>query len=364
MPPTVETIQGDFEHDHSKLPDEAFYTCEDAEGSHEVIKVSPFEKWAGFDIISSAGLNVLAVSFDEHPMWVYSVDGRHIEPYKVHYIHVDAGTRYSVFVKLDRPRGDYTIRVNNIGFNQLLTANATLSYKGIPEKDGDSTPYINKFGNNATADAILFDQEKAVPFPPTPPAQEADDTFIFDLGRLGKSYLWTVNGVARYPEPAVAAAKEPLLFDPSTANENLTITTRNNTWVDLIFRSQPFNPPHPMHKHSNKAFIIGSGDGEFNHKSVAEAIKDMPENFNLKNPIPRDGWFPPPAVKNPTWVAVRYKVENPGTDFLHCHIQIHLTGGMGLIIMDGVDAWPEVPPEYLHGNGIREDDDLSIYGDL
>ena len=31
---------------------------------------------------------------------------------------------------------------------------------------------------------------------------------------------------------------------------------------------------------------------------------------------------------------------------MHCHFEIHLGGGMAVAILDGVDAWPEVPPEY------------------
>jgi hypothetical protein len=55
----------------------------------------------------------------------------------------------------------------------------------------------------------------------------------------------------------------------------------------------------------------------------------------------------------PTWVAIRYHSSNPGAFIMHCHIQIHFAGGMGMVILDGVDAWPEVPPEYgVGGNGL------------
>ena len=294
---------------------------------------------------------MLAFSIDEHPIYIYAVDGRHIEPYMVHYIYVEPGARYSVLVKLDKPIGDYTIRVYNKGANQILKGIATLTYTGTPEQDGASTSYIDRFGDPVTDSAILFNPRTAIPFDAVAPAQTVDDTFIMDIGRFGASYMWTANGVAAYPEPALAGQRVPLLFDPESAKPELSISTNNGTWIDIVFQSAPMNPPHPVHKHSNKVFVLGSGVGEFNYSSVAEAAAAMPDSFNFENPIQRDIWSPPPALDTPTWVAVRYQVVNPGPVFLHCHMQIHLMGGMAFTIMDGIDAWPEVPAEYLNGNG-------------
>lgn len=39
-------------------------------------------------------------------------------------------------------------------------------------------------------------------------------------------------------------------------------------------------------------------------------------------------------------------VVNPGAFFLHCHINPHLESGMGIALLDGVDAWPTIPDEY------------------
>jgi hypothetical protein len=43
---------------------------------------------------------------------------------------------------------------------------------------------------------------------------------------------------------------------------------------------------------------------------------------------------------------MRYHVVNPGAWMLHCHIQSHLNGGMAMVILDGIDVWPDVPEEY------------------
>ena len=122
--------------------------------------------------------------------------------------------------------------------------------------------------------------------------------------------------------------------------------------VDLVFEAGEVPmPPHPMHKHGNKMYLIGHGEGAFEWASVAEAAEAQPELFNLVDPPRRDAFSTPNAAEGPAWMAVRYHVENPGPWLLHCHIQNHMSGGMSIVILDGVDAWPEVPEEYLNYKG-------------
>ncbi|KND88272.1 Laccase-1 [Tolypocladium ophioglossoides CBS 100239] len=51
------------------------------------------------------------------------------------------------------------------------------------------------------------------------------------------------------------------------------------------------------------------------------------------------------------WSVFRYLSDNPGPWLFHCHIELHQMGGMSIAILDGVDVWPEVPPEYQIGGG-------------
>jgi hypothetical protein len=48
-------------------------------------------------------------------------------------------------------------------------------------------------------------------------------------------------------------------------------------------------------------------------------------------------------------------VVNPGAFFLHCHINPHLEGGMGMALLDGIDEWPTIPNAYkLNNNTVVE----------
>ncbi|GAD99533.1 laccase-1 [Paecilomyces variotii No. 5] len=347
IPPTVSVIQGPFPHNFSAIPSGLYSGCESTEGSTEVLTVDPHDGYASWDLIGAANQLHMAFSIDEHPMYVYAVDGRYIEPQLVDVVTVTNGRRLSILVKLDKPAGDYTVRSVADGLNQMMNASATLTYiNTVKTQSGPSKPYINLVASNATADVTFQNESTIVPFPVETPAESVDQTFILNLNHYNASYRWTL-GNSSYP--LSLEESQPLLFYPDSpaAYNDLTIRTKNGTWVDLIFNvTGPLQGPHPIHKHSTKFFMLGSGDGAWTYASVAEAAQHIPQSLNFKNPPLLDTTATPAAASGPSWLAIRYQVVNPGAFLVHCHIQVHLSGGMALAILDGVDAWPTIPEEY------------------
>ncbi|MCJ1286312.1 hypothetical protein MMC26_005657 [Xylographa opegraphella] len=350
--------EGDFNNtDTSKLPPGLQSGCVPTSGSSETIEVDASHEWVSLNFISAASSKAVVVSVDQHPMWVYAVDGVYIKPQLADTIFVYNGERYSAMLRLNETPGDYTIRVANNLPDQLISGFATLSYKNGIYTNG-SIPYIDYGGNNVSTSVQALDQTLLVPYNQPPPAAIADATYVLNLGRFGANWKWSMNNRTAYN--LTQDDNAPLLFNPDSAdalNPSDTIRTRNNTWVDIIMQvnvapENPAQPPHPVHKHSNKAYLIGSGTGVFNYSSVVEAMEHIPQSFNLETASLRDSFVTPAILFGPAWIAVRYFVQNPGAFFLHCHIQTHLSGGMALTIMDGVDVWPEVPAQYLHGNGL------------
>ncbi|KAF2110621.1 multicopper oxidase-domain-containing protein [Lophiotrema nucula] len=354
-------VGGNGETDTSVIPPSVFDVCSPTQGSRETITASPQDKWLALDIISTAGVDTFAFSIDEHPLWVYAVDGHYIEPTQVDALTVVNGDRFSIFVQLNKQAKNYGIRVASVALAQMIDTTAVLSYGGnVTSSNGTgpgivhTTPSITRAGLPVTSDVRFFDPISMVAFPPEfpQPAPEADQTFITTLETIGNSYSWALNGTLF--NHAIEDTKPPLLWDLDPSIEdlhglgtNITIVTKNNTWVDLVFHVATLNqPPHPIHKHSNKGFIIGQGTGAFNWTSVAEAAAEVPGSFNLVNPPYRDAFATPVTTTEEAWLAVRYHVINPGPFMLHCHIQNHFNGGMAMVILDGVDEWPHVPDEF------------------
>ncbi|KAJ5788527.1 Multicopper oxidase type 2 [Penicillium paradoxum] len=338
-------------HDYTAVPPTLFDQCKATESSEEVIKVNPSKGWTSLNFISSSSISTPTVSINSHSLWIYEVDGQYIVPQKVDALTLSNGARYSALVQLNNKPGKYQITAANAGLNQKIAGYGVFSYvNGDPSVTGE--PSIDYSGQNTSTNVIVFDENKIKPLIPDQPSEEVDRTYLLSIGRIHKAWKWSLNGDNAYS--LSLESERPILWDPQgQKSSDLVIATKNNTWVDLIFAVSGgpaiLQPGHPIHKHSNLVYVIGAGTGLFNWTSVADAQKEIPEMFNLVDPPMRDTFTSPAALDNPSWMAVRYHVQNPGAFFLHCHIDPHLTGGMALAILDGVDAWPEIPPQYGPG---------------
>ncbi|KAK5992170.1 Multicopper oxidase MCE [Cladobotryum mycophilum] len=296
----------------------------------EVFQADGPSQWVAIDIIGAINLIAAVVAIDEHDMWVYAMDGSYITPQKVQAINLFNGDRYSVLVKTHKA-GDFQIRVGAVSAPQVIAGHAIFRVNGPGGVPGgnNSTPFIDIAGN--------------------PSSKDADALFKLHIQLAGATYLWALNST-RVDLVALEEQPVPILFQYPDAHKynNVTISTLNGTWVDLVLLASLPPIPHPIHKHNNKMYQIGAGTGDFTWDTVEDAVKEKPELFNLVDPPRRDAFtsVPAPEFGVPTWIVVRYHVVNPGAWLMHCHINSHVMGGMSVVIQDGVDRWPTVPPEY------------------
>ncbi|KAK3360615.1 multicopper oxidase-domain-containing protein [Lasiosphaeria hispida] len=342
--------------DLSVVPPEIFNVCIPSTGPKEVITVTKksheSQKWLALDLIATFGLYTVSFSIDSHPLYIYGVDGEYITPQLVDAITVTNGDRFSVLIPLTTP-GSFPIRAASVSAPQLMAATATLSYQTLNSTGSAFPPTIPSILDNglpASPSVRFFSQATQKQFhPPELVQPTSHETFKLYMRISGTSFGWALNSSV-LPAAVLDWAADPVvLFSPTPyASNNVTITTLNDTWIDLVFIAATFPmPPHPIHKHGAKMWLIGSGTGPFPWATVDEAVREVPDKFNLVDPPRRDGFVTVSATTEPTWTVMRYHVTNPGAWLLHCHIQGHLSGGMSLVIQDGVDAWPVVPDEYL-----------------
>lgn len=106
------------------------------------------------------------------------------------------------------------------------------------------------------------------------------------------------------------------------------VTLPFNTSVELVMQDTSIigAESHPLHLHGFNFFVVGQGFGNFDSK------KD-PTKFNLVDPIERNTV----GVPSGGWVAIRFRADNPGVWFMHCHLEVHTSWGlkMAWIVSDG-----------------------------
>ncbi|KAF5779983.1 putative laccase [Helianthus annuus] len=108
-----------------------------------------------------------------------------------------------------------------------------------------------------------------------------------------------------------------------TVGTEVTMLKHNHT-VELVFQGTNLvaGVDHPMHLHGHSFYVVGSGFGNYKRS------RDAP-NYNLVDPphmqtiaVPQNGW-----------TAIRFKADNPGVWFMHCHFERHVSWGMGMVFI-------------------------------
>ncbi|KAK8509691.1 hypothetical protein V6N12_001770 [Hibiscus sabdariffa] len=92
--------------------------------------------------------------------------------------------------------------------------------------------------------------------------------------------------------------------------------------VQLIFQdtSTVTTENHPIHLHGYSFYVVGYGTGNFNPQTA---------NFNLIDPP----YMNTIGVPVGGWAAIRFVADNPGVWFMHCHLDIHQSWGLGAVLI-------------------------------
>lgn len=155
-------------------------------------------------------------------------------------------------------------------------------------------------------------------------------TFMMPTTALLQAHYFNISKVfsADFPrKPAVAfnytETQQPSVNMVTTSGTRVYRLPYNSS-VQLVYQDTGIVGPdnHPMHLHGYNFFVVGSGLGNFNPKTD-------PLNFNLVDPVERNTL----AVPTGGWAAIRFRADNPGVWFMHCHLEVHTTWGLAMAFL-------------------------------
>jgi iron transport multicopper oxidase len=84
---------------------------------------------------------------------------------------------------------------------------------------------------------------------------------------------------------------------------------------------------HPFHLHGHVFQLVGRGDGVYD-------VNNSAVEWYLDNPSRRDTI----EVPAKTFVLLRFRADNPGVWFFHCHIEWHLESGLAATFIEAPDV--------------------------
>lgn len=330
-----------------------------------------------FRVINAAMSTEHFFAIAGHRLTVVGTDGSYTKPYSTDYLMITPGQTMDLLVTANSAAGGrfymaarpYMSVVGAADYDTSTTT-AILQYAGSrPSGNTPAFPSLPKLNDTAAAAAFinglrsLASKEHPVDVPQTvdqslfitvsvnlltcEPGKTCGgpngDKLAASLNNLSfvlppvdvlDAYYKNISGVFGTGFPA----QPPQFFNftgenlpgfllfPQRATEVRVVEYNSN--VEIVFQGTSIlsSENHPMHLHGYSFYVVGRGIGNFDKE------KD-PLNYNLVDP-PLENTV---GVPKAGWAAIRFRAQNPGVWFMHCHIEEHTSWGMDgvLIVTNG-----------------------------
>ncbi|KAJ9675310.1 hypothetical protein PVL29_024312 [Vitis rotundifolia] len=303
----------------------------------------------------------------KHSLTVVGTDGAYIKPIKTSYIMITPGQTMDVLITANQAPSHYyiasrayagvvydnTTTTAIVQYSGKYTAPSTPSFPNLPNYT--DTSVVTKFTRRLRA---LATKDYPVDVP-----QHVDTRMYITIsvntlpcddnscdGPNGSRVSASLNNIS-FVEPSIDVLQAyykrikhvyesdfpnepPYYFNFTGDNLPDTLLTPEqgtkakvldyNSTVEIVFQGTNLQGAenHPMHLHGYSFYLVGYGFGNFNNKTD-------PKKFNLVDPpevntigVPKSGW-----------AAIRFRADNPGVWFMHCHLERHSSWGMDTVLI-------------------------------
>ncbi|KAG5530493.1 hypothetical protein RHGRI_025444 [Rhododendron griersonianum] len=325
----------------------------------------------------------------QHNLTVVGADGAYIKPLETDFIFIAPGQTMDVLIKADQSPSHYymaarayagvvydnTTTTAIIQYNGNYTPPSTPAFPNLPDyNDTDATTIFTRqlkalaskdhpIDVPKTVDVQMFVtiSVNTVPCDTNSSCNGPDGTsklaaslnnisFVDPEVDLLQAYYRKLEGIYETNFPNMPATvfnytadefpDELLLPERATKVKVL----KYNSTVEIVFQGTNLlnaSENHPMHLHGYSFYLIAKGYGNFDNATD-------PDLYNLADPpevntvgVPKNGW-----------AVIRFRADNPGVWFMHCHLERHASWGMDtvLIVKNGKTEATSMlpPPNYLN----------------
>ncbi|KAI9290650.1 Cu-oxidase-domain-containing protein [Neoconidiobolus thromboides FSU 785] len=349
---------------------------------YNVINVKPNKRYR-LRLIAANGLSFLSFRIPGHKFTLIEADGTIIEPVEVDHIEMTPGQRYSVIMETNQQVDNYYAYTQVTGGS--VTPNngvAILHYDGAESADAlkriSTTPPTPTGPFNRWVESQLFTSKwynKGLSSHYYPVPKKATKEIMLNVISSSNEGLpiFTVNDVIVKPrnttiwDDVISGRHKPTpgIYE-ITEGDEIQLIVQHLTSPGRACAS------HPWHLHGHSFFVVGHGSDVYNPE-VDRKVIDTNLNNPSKIPIYRDTFIQyannvQTSAKSAShqlsdtlgvkvnnensneifhnfgnsraasesvpcgWYAIRFKADNPGSWYMHCHITAHLVMGKQLVI--------------------------------
>ncbi|KAG1874307.1 laccase [Suillus subluteus] len=253
-------------------------------------------------------------TIDNHVFTVIEADSDLTIPLEVDSIQILAGQRYSFILVANQPVDNYWIHAlpnYDTTFAGGLNS-AILRYVGAP----DIAPIVRYWN---TTNPLLEQNLHALEDPAAPGGSEPADVAINLESVWDDNFRFLINGYS-YTPPSTPVLLQILNGNLDTSDLDpygSIYTLPANKTIELSVPGGSPEFPHPFHLHGHTFSVVRSAGSD---------------TYNYDNPVRRDTTSNGDSSSDN--VTIRFRTDNPGPWFFHCHIDFHLAEGMAVIFAE------------------------------
>ncbi|CAJ2663058.1 unnamed protein product [Trifolium pratense] len=335
----------------------------------------------------NAGLNTenfFAIA--NHKLMIVEADAEYTKPFMTDTVMIGPGQTLNVLVLADQPVGKYSMAVapyksGKIVKYQNVSAIAYFNYIGaksngsylpakLPKLDDklavktvmDGLRSLNQVNVFKEIDKNIFitiglNVKKCHSKSPKQNCQAMNNgiltasmnniSFVHPHISILEAYYKKINGsyTEDFPDAPskfydfVNGAPNNIPYDTESLNGTRTKVLEYGTKVQLILQNTgTVNiENHPIHIHGYSFYVVGYGTGNYDPLTAQFNLVDPPYMNTIGVPVGG-------------WAAVRFVADNPGVWYMHCHIEVHQSWGLGMvfIVKNGkgdLQSLPHPPPD-------------------
>ncbi|TYH22335.1 hypothetical protein ES288_A04G120100v1 [Gossypium darwinii] len=355
------------------------------------LKVEPGKTYL-LRIVNTALNGQLFYKIANHNLTVFAIDAAYTKPYVTDIIMIAPGQTVDALLVADQDIGSYYMAASPYSTSVGIpydnnTTRGVVVYDGAPPIGKPLMPTLPAFSDTATAYKLSSSLKGLKDGPHWAQVPKNVDYKMFVtvglgftpceanrtcLGPKGTKLSASMNNQSFVPPKRMSSlqafysnvdgiyttdfpVKPPIEFDYTNATINnynpaflfapkVTKVTKLkfNSTVEMVLQNTAIIgvENHPMHLHGSNFHVLAQGFGNYNPSKHREM-------FNLVDPQIRNTIGVPAGG----WAVIRFTADNPGVWIMHCHLDAHLTYGLGTVFMVENGPTPEttlpLPPVNL-----------------
>lgn len=285
-------------------------------------------------IINIGGFVSQYIWFEGHDFEIVEVDGIYVENQKASMLYVTVAQRYTILLKTKSSTSENFPFMVSFDLNMLDNLPDTLNYNTTgwitydTEGDFPDAAIIDEFDFYDDFYLVPVDKEET---------WEADTTVTATvvMDNLGDGANYAFFNNITYVAPKV-----PTLLSVLSAPENDSVNAYiygSNTnahvfeygeVVEIVINNGDTGT-HPFHLHGHAFQVIERSNAS---DSDDDFIVYDASNPGIRNeyPMRRDTLY----LRPNGYFVIRFKADNPGVWFFHCHIEWHLEQGLAMVLVE------------------------------